>query len=80
MGQWRPSSYGNLGQRVKASQRASVVLPAHVMVTLEGSQYPGILLEWVRGEDGWMGRVVWAESGSDVQIRVLSSDFIAPIR
>lgn len=78
MGQWRPSDYGNLGDRVAASKqpRSSASLPCHVTVTVNGRSHPGILFGWVRTASDSGCRVVWVSPDADVHIEVLDRSVI----
>lgn len=72
------SGHGTLAARV-AGRRTGVRLPANVWVVVEGVRYPGILLEWLRGDGGWQARVAWASSSSAVHVEVLSADSVSPL-
>lgn len=70
--------HGTLADRV-AGRSPGIRLPSHVWVSVGGVRYPGILLEWLRGEDGWMARIVWASTASAVHLEVFPGDAIAPL-
>lgn len=72
------SGHGTLADRV-AGRSPAVRLPSNVWVSVGGVRHPGILLEWLRGGDGWMARVVWASSASAVHLEVLPGDAIGPL-
>lgn len=59
------SAFGPLGVRAERTQRGVTSHTRFVEVDDAGTAQPGLLLEWVRSDAGWLGRVVWARAGPE---------------